>query len=119
VLADLSTGELTIVNCGHMPVLLADRAGAEYVGEGGLLLGMARHEQHVETAVLPVGGTALLFTDGLVEDRTILLDDNLEKLRAAAAEAAGQDVEAFANHAMSLFGPREDDVAMIVVRRTS
>jgi serine phosphatase RsbU (regulator of sigma subunit)/DNA-binding response OmpR family regulator len=119
MLADLATGELTIVNCGHMPVLLADQAGAEYVGEGGLLLGMARHEQHVETAVLPVGGTALLFTDGLVEDRTVLLDDNLEKLRAAAAEAAGQDVEAFANHAMSLFGPREDDVAMIAIRRTS
>jgi serine phosphatase RsbU (regulator of sigma subunit)/DNA-binding response OmpR family regulator len=119
VLADLATGELTIVNCGHMPVVLADGAGAKYVGEGGLLLGMARHEPHVETAVLPVGGTFLLFTDGLVEDRTVLLDDNLEKLRAAAAEAAGYDVEAFANHVMSLFGPREDDVAMIAIRRTS
>ena len=53
---------------------------------------------------LPAGGTALLFTDGLVEDRGVLLDDNLEKLRAAAAEAAGDDVEAFANHVMSLFG---------------
>jgi serine phosphatase RsbU (regulator of sigma subunit) len=119
MLADLTTGELTIVNCGHMPVLLADGAGAEYVGEGGLLLGLARHEPHVETAVLPVGGTALLFTDGLVEDRTVLLDDNLEKLRATGAEAAGDDVEAFANHVMSLFGSREDDVAMIAVRRTS
>ena len=118
MLADLTTGELTIVNCGHMPVLLADGTGAEYVGEGGLLLGLARHEPHVETAVLPVGGTALLFTDGLVEDRTILLDDNLEKLRATAAEVAGDDVEAFANNMMSLFGNREDDVAMIAVRRT-
>jgi serine phosphatase RsbU (regulator of sigma subunit) len=119
MLADLATGELTIVNCGHMPVLLADGAGAEYVGEGGLLLGLVRHEPHVEKAVLPVGGTALLFTDGLVEDRSVLLDDNLEKLRATGAEAAGDDVEAFANHVMSLFGNREDDVAMIAVRRTS
>jgi serine phosphatase RsbU (regulator of sigma subunit)/CheY-like chemotaxis protein len=118
VLADSASGELTIVNCGHMPVLLATGAGAKYVGEGGLMLGLTRHEPHVETATLPAGGTALLFTDGLVEDRRILLDDNLEKLRAAAAEAAGQDVEAFANHVMSLFGPREDDVAMIAVRRT-
>jgi len=102
-----------------MPVLLADGAGAKYAGEGGLLLGLARHEPHVETAVLPVGGTALLFTDGLVEDRRVLLDDNLEKLRAVAAEAAGDEVEAFANHVMSLFGSREDDVAMIAVRRTS
>ena len=119
VLADLATGELTIVNCGHMPVLLADGAGAKYAGEGGLLLGLARHEPHVEAAVLPVGGTVLLFTDGLVEDRRVLLDDNLEKLRAVAAEAADRDVEAFANQVMSLFGPSEDDVALIAVRRTS
>jgi DNA-binding response OmpR family regulator/serine phosphatase RsbU (regulator of sigma subunit) len=118
VLADSGTGELTIVNCGHMPLLLADGTGADYAGEGGLMLGLVRHEPHVETAVLPVGGTALLFTDGLVEDRRILLDDNLEKLRAAAAEAADADVEAFANQVMALFGNREDDVAMIAVRRT-
>jgi serine phosphatase RsbU (regulator of sigma subunit) len=118
VLADPPTGELTIVNCGHMPLLLVDEGGAKYVGEGGLMLGLARHEPHVETAVLPVGGTGLLFTDGLVEDRRVLLDDNLEKLRGAGAEAAGLEVEAFANHVMALFGPREDDLAMIAVRRT-
>lgn len=80
LIADPSTGELTIVNCGHMPVLLADSGGAAYVGEGGIMLGVARHEPRVETAVLPVGGTALLFTDGLIEDRAIVLDANLEKL---------------------------------------
>ena len=117
VLADPPSGELTIVNCGHMPLLLVDGAGAKYVGEGGLMLGLARHEPHVETTVLPVGGTALLYTDGLVEDRRVLLDHNLEKLRVAATEAAGRDVEAFANHVMSLFGPSEDDVAMIAIRR--
>lgn len=119
LLADPSTGEITIVNSGHMPVLLADRTGARYVGEGGVMLGLAQHEPHVETVVLPAGGTALLFTDGLVEDRVILLDANLEKLRAAAADAAGADVEAFANLVVSIFGPSEDDVAMIAVRRTS
>ena len=76
------------------------------------------HEPHIETAVLPVGGTALLFTDGLVEDRGVFLDVNLEKLRVAAQEVSGADVEAFANHLMSIFGPREDDVAMIALRRT-
>ncbi|HET9079116.1 MAG TPA: fused response regulator/phosphatase [Trebonia sp.] len=116
--ADPPAGKLTIVNCGHMPVLLADGSGAHYVGEGGIMLGLSRHEPHVETVALPVGGTALLFTDGLVEDRVILLDANLEKLRAAAARAAGADVEAFANQVMSTFGPSEDDVAMIAVRRT-
>ncbi len=117
VIAHPSTGELTIINCGHMPMLLVDGDGASYVGEGGLMLGVSRHEPHVESAVLPVGGTVLLFTDGLVEDRTILLDDNLEKLRVTAAAAAGADVEAFANRIVAAFGPSEDDVAMIAMRR--
>ncbi len=118
MLLDPKTGELSIVNCGHMPLLVLDNAGGAYVGEGGLMLGLRRHEPHTETAYLPVGGTAFLFTDGLVEDRRVHIDDNLEKLRAAALQAAEADVEAFADHVMTLFGSREDDVAVIVLRRT-
>jgi serine phosphatase RsbU (regulator of sigma subunit) len=127
VLLDPANGELTIVNCGHMPPLLvggpdgadgADGPGAAFVGEGGLMLGLTRHDPHVETASLPAGGTLLLFTDGLVEDRAVNLDDNLEKLRVVALQAADADVEAFANRVMSALGSSEDDVAMIVARRT-
>ena len=118
---DPASGEVQIVNCGHMAPLLVgglvDGHGAAYVGEGGLLLGLPMHEPNVETAFLPPGGTLLLMTDGLVEDRGVLLDVNLEKLRVAAQEASGAGVEAFSNHLMSIFGPREDDVAMVAVRR--
>jgi serine phosphatase RsbU (regulator of sigma subunit) len=117
VLVHPGTGELSIVNCGHMPLLRVGAGSADYVGEGGLVLGLTRHEPHVETAFLPPGGTALLFTDGLVEDREIILDRNLETLRTTALEAAGADVEAFANRVLAAFGPHEDDVAMIVLRR--
>ncbi|HEX4830997.1 MAG TPA: SpoIIE family protein phosphatase [Trebonia sp.] len=119
VLLDPEAGELSIVNCGHMPMLVLDGDGGRgrYVGEGGLMLGMSRHEPHVAKAFLPVDGTALLFTDGLVEDRQVLIDHNLERLRAAGEEAADADVEAFANHVLAAFGSREDDVALIVVRR--
>jgi CheY-like chemotaxis protein len=116
-LLDPASGDLQIVNCGHMPPLLVDGGKAVYVGEGGLLLGLPMHEPHVETASLPPGGTLLLMTDGLVEDRDVFLDVNLEKLRVAAQEVSGADVEAFINHLMSIFGPREDDVAMIALRR--
>jgi CheY-like chemotaxis protein len=116
-LLDPASGELDIVNCGHIPPLLVDGPSAVYVGEGGLLLGLPMHEPHVETTTLPPGGILLLMTDGLVEDRGVFLDVNLEKLRVAAQEVSGADVEAFSNHLMSIFGPREDDVAMIALRR--
>jgi len=119
VVANPATGELTIVNCGHMPLLLVGGPSPAYAGEGGLVLGMARHEPHVETVFLPAGGTAVLFTDGLVEDREVMLDTNLEMLRVAAGDAFGTDVETFANHLLATFGSREDDVALVVLRRAS
>jgi DNA-binding response OmpR family regulator len=114
---DPASGELEIVNCGHMPLLVVDDANATYRGEGGLLLGVPMHEPHIETTSVPPGGTVLLLTDGLVEERKVLLDVNLEKLRMAAQKASAADVETFSDHLMSVFGPREDDVAMIALRR--
>jgi serine phosphatase RsbU (regulator of sigma subunit) len=117
LLLDPATGAVEIVNCGHIPPLFVDSGSAVYRGEGGLVLGVPRHEPHSETAYLPPGGTALLITDGLVEDRDTPLDVNLEKLRVAAGAAWERDAEAFGNEIISLFGFREDDVAMLVLRR--
>jgi serine phosphatase RsbU (regulator of sigma subunit) len=116
---DPPSGELQIVNCGHMPLLLVDGAIAAYLGEGGLLLGVPMHEPHTETTSVPPGGTVLLFTDGLVEERKVLIDVNLERLRMAAQDVGAADVETFSDHLMSVFGPREDDVAMIALRRVA
>jgi CheY-like chemotaxis protein len=112
-----ATGEFQIVNCGHIPPLLVESGSAVYRGEGGLVLGLPRHEPHTETASLAVGGTVLLITDGLIEDRYLSIETNLEKLRIAAGAASEHDVETFSNEIISLFGFREDDVAMIVLRR--
>jgi CheY-like chemotaxis protein len=114
---DPASGELQIVNCGHIPPLLVEAGSAVYRGEGGMVLGLPRHEAHAETVYLPTGGTALLVTDGLIEDRGVPLDVNLEKLRVTAAAASSYDVETFSNAIISVFGFREDDVAMIVLRR--
>jgi DNA-binding response OmpR family regulator len=118
-LLEPTSGELEIVNCGHIPPLIVDGGTAAYCGEGGLLLGMPVHKPHVQQAFLPPGGTVLLITDGLVEDRQVPLEDNMERLRVAAQQVAGADLEAFGNHLMSLFGFREDDVAMIALRRSA
>ena len=117
VLLDPASGELELVSCGHIPMLLVDDDGASYHGEGGLILGLNRHEPRHETVFLPTGGTAVLITDGLIEDRGVSIDVNLDKLRLAALAARGADVEDFSNQLMSLFGSREDDVAMVVLRR--
>jgi serine phosphatase RsbU (regulator of sigma subunit) len=114
---DPATGELELVNCGHIPPLLVAGGTARYVGQGGLMLGLPFHEPHSERVLLEPGGTMLMVTDGLVEERTVFLDDNLEKLRAAAVLANDDEIEAFTNQLMSQFGPREDDVAMIALRR--
>lgn len=86
-------------------------------GRAGLSSACPMHRAHVGRTVLPVSATALLITDGLVEDRRAFLDENMEKLRLTAQEFSGTDLEAFSNHLMSLFGPREDDVAMLALRR--
>jgi CheY-like chemotaxis protein len=117
-LLDPVTGQFELVNCGHIPTLIIDAAHAEYHGEGGLMLGLPIHDPHVEHLVLPVGATVLMITDGLVEDRHEFLDDSLERLRVAAQAQAGSELEAVCNHLTALFGPREDDVAMLALRRT-
>jgi serine phosphatase RsbU (regulator of sigma subunit)/FixJ family two-component response regulator len=115
---NLATGEAQIVNCGHLPLLLVDDRQAAYQGQGGMLLGTPIDDPHVEQAVLPPGGTILLFTDGLVEERRMALDDNLERLRRAAGDTRDADLDAFTDRILGLFGPREDDVALIAVRRS-
>jgi hypothetical protein len=65
---------------------------------------------------VPPGGAVVLITDGLVEERGVPLGDNLERLRTVAAEM-DDDLEKFSDRIIAEFGPREDDVALIVLRR--
>jgi CheY-like chemotaxis protein len=115
LLLNPATGEIELANAGHIPPLLAGPQG-RYHGLGNLLLGVAAEDYKVEHLVLPPGGTLMLFTDGLVEDRHILLDDSLERARQLA-ETVEEDLEAFCDRILAAFGSREDDVAFVVLRR--
>ena len=110
-------GTLEYINCGHIPPLLVADPKADYCGQGGLLLGLPMHNPHTQQGVLPPGGTILLLTDGLVEERHVFLDVNMERLRVAAQDIRDADVDTFADHVLSMFGAREDDVALIALRR--
>ncbi|MFG1946580.1 SpoIIE family protein phosphatase [Nonomuraea sp. NPDC048826] len=115
VLLHPRTGELQLANAGHIPPLLTG-PGARYHGLGNLLLGVAEEEYKVDHLVLPPGGTLMLFTDGLLEDRDVLLDVSLERARSLA-ETVEDDLERFCDRMLAAFGTREDDVAIVVVRR--
>ncbi len=115
LLLDPRTGEIELANAGHIPPLLAGPQG-RYHTLGDLLLGVTTENYKVERLLLPPGGTLMLFTDGLVEDRDTLLDDSLEQARVLA-ETVEDDLEAFCDRILAAFGSREDDVAFVVLRR--
>ncbi|WP_169953110.1 fused response regulator/phosphatase [Microbispora sp. H11081] len=115
MLIDPATGESEIVNAGHIPPLLAG-TGAAYHRFGDLLLGVVNERYRVDRVRLPENATVLLFTDGLIEDRDKLLDESLEVARKEA-EDVGDDLDVFCDRLIATFGAREDDVALVALRR--
>ncbi|WP_433254231.1 SpoIIE family protein phosphatase [Streptosporangium sp. CA-135522] len=111
------TGEVQIANAGHIPPLLIGDGEAGYHRLGNLLLGVAEETYRVDRLTLPEGGSVLMFTDGLIEDRDKLLDESLEIVRHLA-EVVEDDLELFCDRLIKQFGAREDDVALVAFRRT-
>ncbi|MBY3555009.1 SpoIIE family protein phosphatase [Modestobacter lapidis] len=109
-------------NAGHLPPLVIHPDGtlaalAQWKGE--LLLGVdaaVRREESVVT--LDEGTTVLLFTDGLIERRDADLDEGMGRLRAAAAELAGEPLDVLCDELVDrlVHGRPDDDVALVAVR---
>ncbi|WP_425423603.1 SpoIIE family protein phosphatase [Streptomyces megasporus] len=77
-------------------------------------LGLPRHDV---IDPLPPESTLLLYTDGLVEDRTRPLDFGMARLRLRASTLAGSDVEDFCDQLLELIAPADDDdVALLALR---
>jgi Stage II sporulation protein E (SpoIIE) len=58
-----------------------------------------------------------MITDGLIEDRGSALDDNLDRLAQAALDPRAERLDDFTDRILAPFGAREDDVALIALRR--
>lgn len=69
---------------------------------------------------VPPGTTLVFFTDGLVEDRGRSLDDGLDRLLVAARGAPSLEADVLADHLLAAMSgaARDDDVALLVMRRT-
>jgi PAS domain S-box-containing protein len=86
---DPVSGEGLAGNAGHPPPLLLSRDAPPRLdlGEAGTPLGWASPRQQYVFR-LPPGHTAVLYSDGLVENRRRGLDAGLDELVAVAAQAA-------------------------------
>ncbi len=113
---DPRSGRLHIASAGHLPPLHIAAGVARYGKGGGVILGFPADGVAVEETVVPPGGTVVLITDGLIEDRGIPLADNMERLRAVAAHVE-DDLDRFCDRVLAEFGHREDDVALVALRR--
>ena len=88
LVVDPLTGEGVAANAGHLPPLLLsrDRPPRLDTTEAGTPLGWASPRQQYAFS-LPPGNTAVLYSDGLVENRKRGLDTGLDELVSVAAQA--------------------------------
>ncbi len=116
---DLSSGEITLANAGHLNPLIITSSGAEYVStEVGVPLGVAVSTYRSSTILLQPGSIFLAFTDGLVERRHEDIDVSLQRLARAAIPAPTLEnlvkdlVDQLAHDGS------EDDIAVLAFRRS-
>jgi serine phosphatase RsbU (regulator of sigma subunit) len=85
-LVDVRAHRLTVASAGHMPPLLIDGAGGQFLDlDANVPIGVARKSPYLQSTVSVGPKTTLIaFTDGLVERRGEILDVGLARLREAA-----------------------------------
>ena len=111
-------GTATVVLAGHPPPLLASGDGRpRYVdADSNVPLGVDPHARFDETTVLlDAAGWLVLYTDGLIDQAAITLEEGFDRLREAAASAP-EDPDAAADSILAAtVGARADDAALLLV----
>lgn len=122
---DTATGSCVAARAGHPPPVITFADGGTHVCDlpPGLPLGVGA-EHFSETLVrLPAGATLALYTDGLVEGRDRPVDAGIgelrETLRRVVAGPRTSLDDACETVVRELGARREDDVTLILVRRTA
>jgi PAS domain S-box-containing protein len=121
LVVDPLTGEGVAANAGHLPPLLLSRDAPPRLDptEAGTPLGWASPRQQYSFS-LPPGNTAVLYSDGLVENRKRGLDTGLDELVAVAAQApraVAEDPAQLLNYLVDkmLAGYEQDDDVTVLV----
>jgi serine phosphatase RsbU (regulator of sigma subunit)/DNA-binding response OmpR family regulator len=115
---DPASGRIRLTNAGHPPPLrVLDGRVTQVEGRVALLGVPTQHDEEIPLT-LAVGETLVLVTDGLIESRGHTFNEGLDALCAAVA-AVDEDLERFCDRLLADLGAgsRDDDVALLVIRR--
>jgi phosphoserine phosphatase RsbU/P len=119
---DASHRRAHLAVAGHPPpVLAAPGRCADFVAapvDPPIGFGLATTGRRGSTVELPEGAVLVLYTDGLVERHDRLLDDGLAQLREAVIVDSAAAVGAHIMATMVGSHPADDDVALLVIRRS-
>ncbi|MER5901540.1 SpoIIE family protein phosphatase [Streptomyces mirabilis] len=116
---DMEEGNALFVRAGHLAPLVRHPDGRteEVQVEGGLPLGiLADAEFPMTTCALAPGTVIVMVTDGLVEAVDLPLDEGMDRTRTALAAADPADPGEMADELLGELDPREDDVALLLLR---
>lgn len=116
---DMEEGNALFVRAGHIAPLVRHPDGRteEVQVAGGLPLGiLADAEFPMTTCALAPGTVIAMVTDGLVEAVDLPLDEGMDRTRAALAAADPADPGQMADELLGELDPREDDVALLLLR---
>jgi hypothetical protein len=83
---DVESRRVTLANAGHFPPLLMTEAEDSFIQTPvGLPIGVDSDANYQTiTVTVPEGATLVAFTDGLIERRSEIIDEGLDRLRLAA-----------------------------------
>ena len=114
-------GTIHFASAGHVPPLAIGPDGeAHYLASApNPPLGVFETDGHVELSVeLAPGSTVILYTDGLVEERGVSIDQGLDALRLAASQDTCHPDELCDRlvDAMLAIHPANDDIAVLALR---
>lgn len=121
---DRARGAIDYVTAGHPPALVREPGGAVHDLTGGRhsVLGIDLAAKPVGYVPFPVGATLVMYTDGLIERRDTEIATSVDQLVARVREAGPLDADALADHLLAArpsLGADQDDVAIVVTRRTA
>lgn len=114
-------GQLLQGLAGHPPPLLvAGEGDATWLDTGlGTPLGAPAASRETAEIVVPDGALVLYYTDGLLQERELGIQAGMDHLRAAAGRIGGLELGAVCARLLDADVGRDDDRALLVVRRSS